>query len=170
MNRPLLMTNPPLLILSVVAILLRLSAPEPLPVSAWANPSKQIPAPIRDYLSSECPEGAGPLMILGWIHSDLDDDEEAETVVLYEYQIGASRDRTHTRYLIVLWHRDGQLTANEPEAIGFVGSRLPEELRLNGEEILIKGLLWAGEDPLCCPSERYSQHYLLRGRRLLRRE
>ncbi len=90
--------------------------------------------------------------------------------MLYEYQIGPSRDRTHTRYLIVFWHLDGQLTANEPKAIGFVGSRLPEELSLNGRELLIKGLLWAGGDPLCCPSERYSERYLLRGRRLLRRE
>ncbi len=153
-----------------LTILLQLSFPDPTTVYAQGDHSQQISDPIRDYLLSQQPEGSGPLTVLGRVHSDLDADDSDETVVLYEYQIGPSRDRTHTRYLIVFWHRDGRLLANEAKAIGFVGLRLPEKLNLDGRELLIRGLRWEGGDPLCCPSERYSERYFLRGRRLLRKQ
>jgi hypothetical protein len=109
-------------------------------------------AALLDFIEANRQEGFGPGFIAlqeqGILHGEVN-----STVVIYGYEIGENRDRSHPQYMAVF---DSFTPAYEllagPVLVGGSGVQQFDQLSIQDKVITLTGAMWITGDRACCPS------------------
>ena len=87
--------------------------------------------------------------------------DDPDTVILYEYQIGESRDRSHKEYLVVFKSVGERYEPTKSRLVGIGGIQHLKEINIDGMTIILRGMGFSSKDAACCPSEAISVQYVV---------
>jgi len=128
------------------------------------------PAEVQKWLDAHQPDGSGPGQVVARVDGKLwSYGTRPDAAILYTFQIGESRDRSHRQYLVVFKSVGSQYEATKPRLVGVSGLQLLNEISIADMTITLRGKTWAPGDPLCCPSEAVSVQYVVNDDELIAR-
>jgi len=120
------------------------------------------PAQVQKWLDAHQPDGSGPGQVVARMDGKLwSYGTSPDAAILYTFQIGESRDRSHKQYLVVFKSVGSQYEATKPRLVGVSGLQTLSELSIADMTITLRGKTWVPGDALCCPSETLSVQYVV---------
>jgi hypothetical protein len=123
-------------------------------ISSPVARAQVAPAAVQEYLDANRPHGSGPGIIIARVDGKLTEyGQHLDTAILYSYQIGESRDRSHAQYLVVFKSAGEEYFPTKPRLVGISGFQILNEISIDLKTMTLRGSAWGPKDGGCCPSE-----------------